>query len=422
MPDLRSRPHLLLTYDFPPMGGGIARMMGEVARRYLPGSLIVSTGSFPGSEESDARFPHPVDRMPIESRRLRAVHGWVPWCRRAAILARAVRPGFVWCGNLKPAAYPAAWIGWRTGAPHGVFLYGTELLLLRHRVRAMPRKRLAGRRLLGSAAVLVGISRWTSALCAEVLELLGIDPATRDIRTIPLGTDPVRFRPGIDPASVRARYNLEPGRWLLTVARLAAHKGIDTGLQVLASLRDEVPDLRYAVVGTGVKQGELERLARRLGVADRVRFLTDVPDADLPGIYNAAEMYLGLSRPTELMVEGFGIALAEASACGLPVVGGSAGGIPDAVRHGETGLLVDGARLEPVREAVRMLLNDRELAARLGAGGRRAVETFYNWDRVAGEVIAIGHEVSAADVGGALHASPREPTPAELIVRAPPTG
>jgi len=101
-------------------------MMGEVARRYPAGALAVSTGSYTGSAEFDAAFPHPVDRMPIESRRLRAVHGWVPWCRRAAVLARAIRPELIWCGNLKPAAYPANWVTRSLGIPHGVFLHGTS--------------------------------------------------------------------------------------------------------------------------------------------------------------------------------------------------------------------------------------------------------------------------------------------------------
>jgi phosphatidylinositol alpha-1,6-mannosyltransferase len=392
---------LLLTYDFPPMGGGIARMMGEIGRRYPPGALVVSTGSFEGASEFDAGFPHPVDRVAVPSRRLRTAQGLIRWGRRAATLARTVDPAFVWCGNLKPAAYPASWLGWRLGTPYGVFLHGTELLLLRDRSGSKPRKRIAGRRLLASAAVLVTVSRWTAALCREVLAEFGIDPGVTEVRTVPLGTDPARFRPGIDPTEVRARYGLEPGRWLLTVARRAAHKGIDTVLHVLAALRDEVPDLRYAVVGSGVKQAELEQLARTLGVADRVRFLTGVPDRDLPAIYNSAEIYLGVSRPVELMVEGFGIALSEASASGLPVIGGSGGGIPDAVRDGETGLLVDAASPERVGDAVRLLLNDPALALRLGAGGRRAVETYYNWDRVAADVVAIGREFAGPHRRGA---------------------
>jgi phosphatidylinositol alpha-1,6-mannosyltransferase len=173
---------------------------------------------------------------------------------------------------------------------------------------------------------------------------------------------------------------------------LAAHKGIDTGLRVLAALRDEFPDLRYAVVGSGVQRTRLEALAKDLGVQDRVRFLGHVPEADLPALYNCAEVYLGLSRTVELMAEGFGISLIEASACGLPVVGGLSGGIPDAVRDGETGFLVDSNRTEPATEAVRLLLRDRALGRRLGHNGRQAAEQHYNWDRVAAEFHRIGSE------------------------------
>jgi phosphatidylinositol alpha-1,6-mannosyltransferase len=74
------------------------------------------------------------------------------------------------------------------------------------------------------------------------------------------------------------------------------------------------------------------------------------------------------------------------------VLGGRAGGIPDAVRDGETGLLVDSTDPAAVLAAVRSLLADPALARRLGAGGRRAVETYYNWDRVAADVLAIGRE------------------------------
>jgi phosphatidylinositol alpha-1,6-mannosyltransferase len=186
---------------------------------------------------------------------------------------------------------------------------------------------------------------------------------------------------------------LPEGRWLLTVARLAGHKGIDTVLHVIAALRDEYPDLGYLVVGNGDRLHDLQRLARDLGVAERVRFLTDVPDSYLPALYNTAEIYMGLSRPAGLMVEGFGISLSEASASGIPVIAGSGGGIPDAVRDGETGLLVDAGGPAAATAAVRMLLSDRALAGRLGAGGRHAVETYYNWHRVTSELAGIGHEL-----------------------------
>ena len=368
-------------------------MMGELAKRYPPGTLVVSTGRHQDSAEVDGSLANRVDRLDVPSRRLRTVQGLLRWSHRAVSLARAVRPEFVWCGNLKPAGYPARWVRNRIGTPYGILLYGTDLLLLRHRIRHSALKRTGARTLIGSASVLVAISRWTRAEALSLLDDLDLNGRNIDVRLLPLGTDPEHFRPRVDSSTVRARYSLPEGRWLLTVARLAGHKGIDTVLHVLAALRDEYPDLGYLIVGRGDRLNDLQRLARELGVAERVRFLTDVPDSDLPALYNTAEIYMGLSRPAGLMVEGFGISLSEASASGIPVIAGSGGGIPDAVRDGETGLLVDAEGPAAATAAVRLLLGDRALARRLGAAGRHAVETYYNWQRVTTELAGIGHEL-----------------------------
>ncbi|MFL5401550.1 MAG: glycosyltransferase family 4 protein [Gemmatimonadales bacterium] len=389
-------PHLLLTYDFPPMGGGIARWMGELAKRYPAGSLVVSTGQQPNSAAVDRVLPNRVDRLPISSRRLRTVQGLTMWSRRVAGLVRAAGAEYIWCGNAKPAAYPARWAAARLGIPYGIMVVGSDLLILQEQIGRSLLKRRMAMALLGSASVLVAISRWTAELCRTLLKQLQIEVAPDFIRTIPLGTDPRFFRPGVDTREVRRRYGLGQGRWLLSVARLVPYKGIDTGLRVLSELSQDYPELGYAVVGSGEQLPQLEAMARSLGVEDRVRFLTDVSDRDLPALYNCADIYLGLTRSTPLDVEGFGLSLVEASACGVPVVAGLAGGIPDAVRGGETGLLVDPERSEPAVEAVRRLLRDGEMAQRLGRGGRAAVESFYNWDRVTSEMIRIGHELGSA--------------------------
>jgi phosphatidyl-myo-inositol dimannoside synthase len=395
-------PQLLLTYDFPPIGGGIARWMAELAKRYPPGTLVVSTGQHPDAPDVDATFPNRVDRLPLPARRLRSLQGLLHWSRRAAVLTRQCGVEFIWCGNMKPASYPAKWTMERLGTPFGVLLHGGDLLILQHQVHQSLLKRRTARALLSSAAVLVANSRWTRECCITLLSELEIESAESHVQVVPLGADHVFFRPGVDTAAVRARYGLGEGRWLLSVARLARHKGVDTALIALSQLRDRFPDLRYAVVGTGEELESLEALAGRLGVADRVRFLTDVPDRDLPAIYNCAEVYLGVSRLMEQRVEGFGISLAEASACGVPVVAGRSGGIPEAVRDGETGMLVDAESPEAVGDALRVLLDDAALRARLGQAGRRSVESYYNWDRVAADLARIGREFARPAVREAV--------------------
>jgi phosphatidylinositol alpha-1,6-mannosyltransferase len=388
-------PHLLLTYDFPPIGGGIARWMAELAKRYPPGGLVVSTGQHPDASDVDATFPNQVDRLQLPIRRLRTIQGILTWCRRATVLTRSTGAEFIWCGNIKPAAYPAKWTMERLGTPFGILLHGGDLLILQHQVHQSLIKRRTARALLASAGVLVANSQWTRDCCLALLGELEIEATPEQVRVVPLGADPQFFRPGIDTREVRERYGLAPGRWLLSVARLTRHKGIDTALEALAAMREDHPDLRYAVVGTGEDRAALESEARALGVADRVRFLTDVPDRDLPALYNCAEIYLGVSRLMEQRVEGFGISLVEASACGIPVVAGRSGGIPEAVQDGVTGLLVDAERPDAVTEALRRLLDDAGLRRRLGAG-RKAVEGHFNWDRVTADLRRIGAEFGAA--------------------------
>lgn len=385
------RPQLLLTHDFPPMSGGISRWMGELARRYPQGELVVSTAQHPDSDEVDERLPNRVDRLAMPAKRLKTLQGILTWSRHVSVLTRTLNVEFIWCGTLKPSAYPAKWVRERLGTPFGVIAHGSDFLTLRHETHRSAIKRRVAKGLLDAASVIVANSSWTRDLCLSVLGELGVSLAEDRVRVVPLGTDPEFFRSGIDTTGVEKKYDLEKGRWLLTVAPLAASKGIDTVLHALAG-GAEFDDLRYMVIGAGPELAPLKALAKKLGVTQRVRFLTDVPDADLPALYNLATAYVGLSRQAGLDVEGFGISFAEAAACGLPVIGARSGGIPDVVADGETGLLVNAEKPDEVVAAIGKLLQDRKLAVRLGKEGRSRVEKFQNWDRVTRDLRAIATE------------------------------
>ncbi|HXQ27968.1 MAG TPA: glycosyltransferase family 4 protein [Gemmatimonadales bacterium] len=382
---------LLLAHDFPPLGGGIARLHSELALRFPPGELIVSTPADPDAAEVDGAFGGAVDRLPISRNRVKTLPGLLLWSRRATALTREHGVRFVYCGNVKPAGYPARWVHERLGIPYCIFLYGGDLLSELHKYHHSAFKRRSGKAIIGGAAALVAISTWTRDLALSVLGELGLDGHGKRLRIVRLGTDPERFRPGIDPTALRDRLRLpNRGVWLLTVARLDPHKGVDTGIRALPAILARHRDVQYAVAGSGPERDRLERLAHQTGVAAHVHFLGEVAERDLPALYNLASVYVGLSRRAERIgVEGFGISLVEASASGLPIVAGNSGGVPDAVRDGETGFLVPPEDPEAVAAAVCRLLDDRALAAQVGAAGRHAVETYYNWDRVVRDMRAI---------------------------------
>src|SRR5207245_11341959 len=108
---------MLLAQDFPPMGGGIARMHSELARRFPRGQLIASTPAGPDAPEADGPADAVIDRLPSSARRTKSLPGLLLWARRAASLARQHRIRYVHCGNIKPAGYPARWVFERCRVP-----------------------------------------------------------------------------------------------------------------------------------------------------------------------------------------------------------------------------------------------------------------------------------------------------------------
>jgi phosphatidylinositol alpha-1,6-mannosyltransferase len=173
---------------------------------------------------------------------------------------------------------------------------------------------------------------------------------------------------------------------MLTVARLVAHKGQDVAIRALALLP---ADVHYLIVGSGPDEPRLRSLAAQVGVADRVTIAGALDDADVAEAYATASVYVGLSRRDgDVSVEGFGISFVEAGASGTPSVAGDSGGVRAAVRDGETGIVV--APTDPIAAATAIgaLLANEARRAAMGAAARRAVETYYNWDRVARDTMA----------------------------------
>jgi phosphatidyl-myo-inositol dimannoside synthase len=180
------------------------------------------------------------------------------------------------------------------------------------------------------------------------------------------------------------------------VARLVPHKGQDVVLRALAALAPRYGRLRYLIVGDGPHAPALRQQAHSLGIAERVVFAGALPDADVAEAYATADIYVGLSRHHGLDVEGFGISFVEAGASGLAAIAGDSGGVRSAVRDGETALVVPPTDDAAVAAAIATLLDDPDRRRRMGQAGRHAVETHYNWDRVARETEAFTERVVAA--------------------------
>jgi len=336
---------------------------------------VASAGSVNGSSGPVVyRYPSLIGRSKI----IKAV-GWV-----AALIQIMIRerPQIVILGSVDDSHF-GLWLYRWFRFPFIVFAYGNEMLETIQ--KKYKRQQLA----LRLANHVLATSRYTAGLAEKA------GAAPERIRVVWPGCDSVFFRPMVARDDLRQKL-LGAGhrdRVILTIGNLVSRKGQDMVIRALPAICRRVPDLIYMIAGGGPYRGELEKLAMDLGVRDRVVFVGRVPDEDLPDLYALCEVFVMVSRERieENDVEGFGLVLLEANACGKPVVGGRSGGVPDALADGVTGLLVDPSNPEEITEALARLLTDHDLATRLGEQGRLRVVHEFQWGQVRENLLSILH-------------------------------
>lgn len=264
---------------------------------------------------------------------------------------------------------------------------------------------------LSAADAVVAVSSFARGLA----EARGVDP--RVLHTIENGVDPRRFAGVGRDEALAQRLGLRPeDRVLLTVSRLAPRKGHRTAIRALARLAKKDPRLKYVFTGASeTMTRELMALARELGVADRVIPAGFVSEDELPALYRLATVFALLADDESADVEGFGVALLEAAASGLPTIASRAGGMPEAIADGVTGVLVPPGEPEAAANAIAELMARPDRARRLGDAGRARVEARFSESLATDRILALWSELLAQN-------GPRRPSlvtcdsnPVELV-------
>lgn len=216
----------------------------------------------------------------------------------------------------------------------------------------------------------------------QLARIYGADPARIDV--VAPGADLTRYRPG-DRAAARAELGLDPRETVVAfVGRIQPLKAPDILLGAAARALAEAPDLPLRILivggpsGTGLDRPDaLIELASSLGISPRVTFLPPQPAERLVQVYRAADLVAVPSYS-----ESFGLVAIEAQACGTPVLAANVGGLGVAVRHNETGVLVDGHRIDDWATALGSLVTEPGRLGALAAAAPKHAESF-SWEHTA---------------------------------------
>ena len=362
---------LFITNDFGPRAGGIETFVHGLIERLPKGSVIVYTSAQANAQTFDAEWllKYGVEVIRDRSKILLPTPRVIKACQKLISNRKLSKVAF---GAAAPLAMMARAMR-SAGAQKVVALtHGHEVWWAK-----VPPFSFAIRYMGKNIDVITYLGDYTRG---EISKALSEADASKLVQIAP-GIDVDHFVP-TDSSNLRAELGLTDKSVIISVGRLVHRKGQDKLISALPEIKTSVPNVHLVLVGVGPHQDYLEKLALKLNVSDCVTFIGRINYAELPKYICLGDIFAMPSRSRffGLEVEGLGIVYLEASACGLPVVGGKSGGAPDAVLVGETGVVVDGTNPSEIAEACIELLNNPELCALMGANGRAWIIENWRWE------------------------------------------
>lgn len=314
--------HVFVFLEIFSLEGGIQSYVKDIFQAYqsLNSSQSYSAEVFLLRDEAGCN--NPFETGTFKFHYLKSLPPWKGRLKLASSLLTCFllrRPQHVFCGHIKLAILIKT-LCQPLGIPYTILTYGKEVW------ESLPNSQ---RQALQQANEIWTISRYSrDRLCAANK----IDP--NKVKILPCVVDGQVFTPGAKPPELLEKYGLAEAKVLMTVARLWAgdiYKGVDVTIRALPQILQAFPEVKYLAIGRGDDRPRLERLAKDLGVAEKVVFAGFVPTEALVDHYRLADAYIMPSQ------EGFGIVYLEAMACGKPVLSGDADGSADPLQDGRLG-------------------------------------------------------------------------------------
>ena len=323
--------------------------------------------------------------IPAKLKRSPALWFLVPWFLNAQLwatlrLVRQIRPDVVHAHWLIPQGLIAVLAKMLTPGHHRprvlMTAHGADLFAYQGRLG-----RLLKQETLSEADHVCVVSREMVNAATE----LGVS-ADR-ISVAPMGTD---LAEAFVPGNPVGRSPV-----LVFAGRLVEKKGLADLLEAMPSVLSKIPETRLLIVGDGPLRQQLASRADQLGIDTAVEFLGRKPPVEMPAIFRRARLaVLPFRIASDGDQEGLGLVAVEAMGCGLPVIVGDVPAIHDVVMHADTGWIVPPGTPDALADAIVHLLQDPDLASRIGEAARRHVLASFDWSVSAGRYDRILQDLS----------------------------
>lgn len=372
---------LLISSVFPPRTGGSGRWFWEIYRRLPVEDYAIAAGECAGSQAFDAEHDLDLRRIPFEypDLGLFSVSGYLRYRNTMKEIESSVDMrslDAIHCGALLPDGWVGRMLAQKYNLPLMQFMHGEEVCY----ANSSRQLRWMGEKVLKSAKVVVANSRNT----ATILESEWALPESQ-IEVLNPGVDCDRFKPVPADERVRERLGWSGKTVLLTVGRLQERKGQDMLIRALPEILERNPNVIYAIVGDGEDYARLQSLVEERQLGEHVKFYRDLNDEQMLECYQQCDLFVLPNRQVGDDIEGFGMVLLEAQACGKPVIAGDSGGTRETMQVGVTGDLVNCDQPESLIEIITNTLRTPEASQARGQVARSWMEETFDWSVLAAQ-------------------------------------
>jgi phosphatidylinositol alpha-1,6-mannosyltransferase len=273
-----------------------------------------------------------------------------------------------------PEGVMALALKWQLGVPYICYVHGEDVATARDSREYV----FLVRRVLQGARLLVANSHNTRRILCDEWNV----PADR-VTVLHPGVDTSRFVPAPRNIVIRQQLGWNDRPVILTVGRLQKRKGHDQMIRAVRLLKDTFPDILYVAIGDGEERCTLERLIQEEQVTSNVKLVGELDDRRLIECYQQCDLFILPNRQVGQDIEGFGMVLLEAQACGKPAIAGRSGGTSEAINAPATGRIIPCEHPDTIAKCVAEMLREPAQLNDMGRVGRNWVVANFDWRTLA---------------------------------------